>query len=44
MAMVAAAAISRLYGGIHYPMAIEVGLAQGVAVAGKVLERAHTRR
>ncbi len=38
------AAVSRLYGGIHYPMAISVGLDQGVAVANKVLERANTRR
>lgn len=38
------AAISRLYGGIHYPMGIEVGLTQGAAVAQKVLERAVTRR
>ena len=38
------AAISRLYGGIHYPMGIEVGLTQGAAVAQKVIERAQTRR
>ena len=38
------AAISRLFGGIHYPMGIEVGLTQGAAVAHKVLERARTRR
>jgi membrane-associated phospholipid phosphatase len=39
-----AAAVSRLYGGIHYPMAIEVGLTQGAAVAAKVLDRVQTRR
>lgn len=38
------AAISRLYGGIHYPMAIEVGLTQGTAVAKKVLQRVNTRK
>ena len=38
------AAISRLYGGIHYPMGIEAGLVQGAAVAEKVLQRAVTRR
>jgi membrane-associated phospholipid phosphatase len=31
------AAMSRLYGGIHYPMANENGLAQGVCVAGHIL-------
>lgn len=38
------AAISRLYGGIHYPMAIEQGLLQGRAVGRTVLARARTRR
>ncbi|MDH4117277.1 MAG: vanadium-dependent haloperoxidase [Acidimicrobiia bacterium] len=38
------AAVSRLYGGIHYPMAITVGVEQGIQVARKVLERAKTRR
>lgn len=38
------AAISRLYGGIHYPMGIEAGLDQGRAVARKVISRARTRR
>jgi hypothetical protein len=37
------AAISRLYGGIHYPMAIENGLAQGECVGRAVLERVQTR-
>jgi membrane-associated phospholipid phosphatase len=32
------AAISRLYGGIHYPMANENGLAQGACVAGHILK------
>lgn len=36
------AAISRLYGGIHYPMANINGLAQGLCVAGHVL-RLQTR-
>lgn len=38
------AAISRLYGGIHYPMGITAGLAQGADVATKVLERTRRRR
>lgn len=38
------AALSRLYGGIHYPMAIENGMAQGVCIGRKVLERVRTRR
>ncbi|MBX2999533.1 MAG: VCBS repeat-containing protein [Caldilineaceae bacterium] len=37
------AAISRLYGGIHYPMAIENGLTQGECVGRAVLERVKTR-
>lgn len=37
------AAISRLYGGIHYPMAIEHGLTQGVCVGERVLDRVQTR-
>ena len=37
------AAISRLYGGIHYPMAIEHGLAQGRLIGAEVLETAGTR-
>ena len=32
------AAISRLYGGIHYPMANENGLTQGACVASHVLK------
>jgi len=38
------AAISRLYGGIHYPMAIENGQAQGRCIGRHVIERLHTRR
>jgi hypothetical protein len=38
------AAISRLYGGIHYRMGIEVGVTQGQCVGQKVLERVQTRR
>jgi hypothetical protein len=38
------AAISRLYGGIHYPMAIEVGLDQGAHVSRVVQERVKLRR
>jgi hypothetical protein len=37
------AATSRLYGGIHYPMAIENGLTQGACVGERVLERIQTR-
>lgn len=37
------AAISRLYGGIHYPMAIEHGITQGNCVGRKVLEQVQTR-
>jgi hypothetical protein len=29
--------MSRLYGGIHYPMANENGLTQGACVAGHIL-------
>jgi hypothetical protein len=38
------AAMSRLYGGIHYPMAIENGQAQGRCVGRHVIERLRTRR
>jgi membrane-associated phospholipid phosphatase len=38
------AATSRLYGGIHYPMAIEFGLQQGDAIAALHVERLETRR
>jgi hypothetical protein len=38
------AAISRLYGGIHYPMAIEVGLDQGGHVSRVVRERVRLSR
>ncbi len=37
------AAVSRLYGGIHYPMGNEAGKQIGRCVAAKVLERVHTR-
>ncbi len=38
------AATSRLYGGIHYPMAIEAGLDQGAAIGSLVVNRLQTRR
>jgi hypothetical protein len=38
------AAISRQYGGIHYPMAIEAGLDQGAAIGSLVVNRLQTRR
>jgi membrane-associated phospholipid phosphatase len=38
------AQISRLYGGIHYPMAIDNGALQGQCVGRAVLRRVHTRR
>jgi PAP2 superfamily len=40
----AEAAVSRLYGGIHYPMAIEEGLTQGRRIGQLVLARVRTRR
>jgi hypothetical protein len=40
----AEAAISRLYGGIHYPMAIDVGLDQGAHVSRVVRERVKLRK
>ncbi len=39
----AEAAISRLYGGIHYRMAIEEGVKQGRMVGENVVRRVHTR-
>ena len=39
----AEAAISRLYGGIHYRRAIEQGIIQGRRVGELVLQRVHTR-
>jgi membrane-associated phospholipid phosphatase len=39
----AEAAISRLYGGIHYPMAIEAGIIQGRSVGDLVVSRFRTR-
>ncbi|MBW3627630.1 MAG: vanadium-dependent haloperoxidase [Actinobacteria bacterium] len=38
------AAQSRLYGGIHFPMGIEAGKAQGDQVGALVVARLHTRR
>lgn len=38
------AAQSRLYGGIHYPMGVEVGKAQGDAVGALITSRVTTRR
>lgn len=38
------AAQSRLYGGIHFPHAIETGLVQGEQVGALVLQRVRTRR
>jgi hypothetical protein len=38
------AAISRLYGGIHYMMAIEEGVAQGEAVGNYVVEKIQTKK
>lgn len=38
------AAVSRLYGGIHYPMAIDHGVTQGRCVTRAVLERAAPHR
>ena len=37
------AAISRLYGGIHYPMAVERDMPQGACVAGQLFSRIRTR-
>jgi hypothetical protein len=34
---------SRLYAGLHYPMSLGQGLAQGGCVAQKVMERVKTR-
>lgn len=42
-AAAAEAAISRLYGGIHFPMAIEVGLEQGEHVSRVVRDRVRLR-
>lgn len=38
------AQVSRLYGGIHYPMGIEVGAEQGECVGRAVVARVQTRR
>ncbi|MDA0792648.1 MAG: vanadium-dependent haloperoxidase [Bacteroidetes bacterium] len=38
------AAISRLYGGIHYMMAIEEGVAQGESVGNYVVEKIQTKK
>ena len=37
------AAISRLYGGIHYMMAIEEGVAQGQAVGEHIVNNLQTK-
>jgi len=37
------AAQSRLYGGLHYPISLQNGLAQGDCIARKVVERIKTR-
>ncbi len=42
-AAAAEAAISRLYGGIHYRMAIEEGITQGRGVGQLVVQKIHTR-
>lgn len=44
MAAAQEAATSRLYGGIHFPMGIEVGMEQGEKVGQVVLNRLHTRK
>ena len=36
------AATSRLYGGIHYPMVIDVGMEQGTKVGELILKRVQT--
>ncbi len=38
------AAMSRLYGGIHYPMGISAGIDQGICVAEAVMKRVKTRK
>ncbi|MFU8806587.1 MAG: vanadium-dependent haloperoxidase, partial [Bradymonadaceae bacterium] len=38
------AAISRLYGGIHYPMGIELGVKQGQCVGRNVMNKVRTRQ
>lgn len=38
------AARSRIYGGIHFPMGVEGGIAHGAAVGRLVVERLNTRR
>jgi len=43
-AAAAEAAVSRIYGGIHYRPAVEVGLQQGRAVGTFVRQRVITRR
>lgn len=42
-AAAAEAAMSRLYGGIHYPMGNENGAAQGRCIGRRILQRIHTR-
>jgi hypothetical protein len=43
-AAAAEAALSRLYGGIHFRLALERGIEQGNCIGRKVLERVHFRR
>ena len=38
------AAVSRLYGGIHYPMAIDNGLIQGQCIGQQIIDRVKTRK
>jgi hypothetical protein len=43
MAAADEAAISRLYGGIHYRAAVEVGATQGKSVGNLIMDRVKTR-
>ena len=38
------AARSRIYGGIHFPMGVQGGIAHGAAIGRIVIERLSTRR
>jgi hypothetical protein len=38
------AAVSRLYGGIHYPMAVDNGLIQGQCIGQQIIDRVKTRK
>lgn len=37
-------AISRVYGGIHYPASVDLGMRQGECIGNRVLERLSTRK